>query len=109
MLHSLVTQLRAVFSWMPPDRAAQVIPALKDHREDRLLGELHRRWNNHQVMTRWLSRFFNYLDRCGGDIEPLLGFLRSRSWSRLRVREYVAAVSCSCQSRPRQGSRVLRC
>mmetsp|Transcript_15091 Transcript_15091/g.45575 ORF Transcript_15091/g.45575 Transcript_15091/m.45575 type:complete len:755 (-) Transcript_15091:786-3050(-) len=40
-----------------------VIPALKDHREDRLLGELHRRWNNHQVMTRWLSRFFNYLDR----------------------------------------------
>lgn len=43
----------------------QVIPALKDHREERLLAELHKRWNNHLVMTRWLSRFFNYLDRCG--------------------------------------------
>ena len=22
-----------------------------------------RRWNDHKVMVRWLSRFFNYLDR----------------------------------------------
>lgn len=54
--------MRCNVIWQFP--TLQVIPALKDHREDRLLGELHRRWNNHQVMTRWLSRFFNYLDRC---------------------------------------------
>ena len=28
-----------------------------------MLKELVERWNNHNVMVRWLSRFFNYLDR----------------------------------------------
>ena len=42
----------------------QVLPALQDHREEFLLKELYKRWCNHKVMVRWLSRFFNYLDRC---------------------------------------------
>ena len=42
----------------------QVLPSLRDQRDEKLLRELHRRWDNHNVMTRWLSRFFNYLDRC---------------------------------------------
>ena len=41
----------------------QVLPALGSQRDDYLLKELHKRWNNHKVMVRWLSRFFNYLDR----------------------------------------------
>lgn len=41
----------------------QVLPALKEHRDEFLLKELHRRWDNHKVMVRWLSRFFTYLDR----------------------------------------------
>ena len=47
--------------------SAQVMPSLRDQRDEQLLKELHRRWGNHNVMTRWLSRFFNYLDRydCG--------------------------------------------
>ncbi|XP_023768698.1 cullin-1 isoform X2 [Lactuca sativa] len=28
-----------------------------------MLRELVRRWSNHKVMVRWLSRFFHYLDR----------------------------------------------
>ncbi|OVA01253.1 Cullin [Macleaya cordata] len=28
-----------------------------------MLRELVRRWGNHKVMVRWLSRFFTYLDR----------------------------------------------
>ena len=28
-----------------------------------MLKELVRRWDDHKVMVRWLSRFFNYLDR----------------------------------------------
>jgi cullin 1 len=40
-----------------------VLPSLRDQRDEKLLRELHRRWDNHNVMTRWLSRFFNYLDR----------------------------------------------
>ncbi len=42
----------------------QVLPSLRDLRDETLLRELHKRWQNHNVMIRWLSRFFNYLDRC---------------------------------------------
>jgi cullin 1 len=28
-----------------------------------MLKELVKRWDNHKIMVRWLSRFFNYLDR----------------------------------------------
>ncbi|KAK9839448.1 hypothetical protein WJX81_002626 [Elliptochloris bilobata] len=41
----------------------KVLPSLRDHRDEFLLRELLKRWNNHKVMVRWLSRFFNYLDR----------------------------------------------
>ena len=41
----------------------QVLPALKDKKDEYLLMELLSRWDNHKIMVRWLSRFFNYLDR----------------------------------------------
>ncbi|GFR52348.1 hypothetical protein Agub_g14894 [Astrephomene gubernaculifera] len=41
----------------------RVLPSLLEHRDDVLLKELYQRWNNHKLMVRWLSRFFNYLDR----------------------------------------------
>lgn len=41
----------------------KVLPALREHRDEVLLKELLNRWNNHKLMVRWLSRFFNYLDR----------------------------------------------
>ncbi|DBA74791.1 TPA: Cullin-1 [Trebouxia sp. C0005] len=41
----------------------KVLPALKDKKDEYLLKELLKRWDNHKVMVRWLSRFFNYLDR----------------------------------------------
>lgn len=40
-----------------------VLPSLHEHRDEVLLKELLKRWENHKVMVRWLSRFFNYLDR----------------------------------------------
>lgn len=43
--------------------SVQVLPSLHEHRDEVLLKELLSRWNNHKVMVRWLSRFFNYLDR----------------------------------------------
>ena len=39
----------------------QVLPSLRDLRDETLLRELHKRWQNHNIMIRWLSRFFNYL------------------------------------------------
>ncbi|KAK1385178.1 Cullin-1 [Heracleum sosnowskyi] len=40
-----------------------VLPALSQKHDVFLLRELAKRWENHKVMIRWLSRFFHYLDR----------------------------------------------
>ncbi|GLJ46218.1 hypothetical protein SUGI_0973740 [Cryptomeria japonica] len=40
-----------------------VLPALREKHDEFMLRELVRRWENHKIMVRWLSRFFNYLDR----------------------------------------------
>uniref|UniRef100_A0A2N9EC38 Cullin family profile domain-containing protein n=1 Tax=Fagus sylvatica TaxID=28930 RepID=A0A2N9EC38_FAGSY len=40
-----------------------VLPSLKEKHDEFMLRELVRRWLNHKVMVRWLSRFFHYLDR----------------------------------------------
>lgn len=40
-----------------------VLPSLKEKHDEFMLRELVRRWYNHKVMARWLSRFFHYLDR----------------------------------------------
>ena len=40
-----------------------VLPALREKKGEYMLKELVRRWDNHKIMVRWLSRFFNYLDR----------------------------------------------
>ena len=49
-----------------PHLRMQVLPSLLELRDEMLLRELYQRWNNHKLMVRWLSRFFNYLDRCVG-------------------------------------------
>ena len=43
--------------------ASVVLPALDEKSGEFMLKELVRRWDDHKVMVRWLSRFFNYLDR----------------------------------------------
>ena len=40
------------------------MPALRAQSAATLLNQLQWRWTNHKVMVRWLSKFFNYLDRC---------------------------------------------
>ncbi|XP_059436145.1 cullin-1-like [Corylus avellana] len=40
-----------------------VLPSLKEKHDEFMLRELVRRWANHKVMVRWLSRFFPNLDR----------------------------------------------
>lgn len=41
----------------------KVLPSLKEKHGEQMLKELVKRWDNHKIMVRWLSRFFNYLDR----------------------------------------------
>ncbi|KAI8566078.1 hypothetical protein RHMOL_Rhmol02G0011700 [Rhododendron molle] len=40
-----------------------VLPSLREKHDEFMLRELVKRWSNHKVMVRWLSRFFHYLDR----------------------------------------------
>jgi cullin 1 len=42
---------------------SDVLPALREKQGEYMLKELVKRWDNHKIMVRWLSRFFNYLDR----------------------------------------------
>ncbi|CAI9100076.1 OLC1v1037001C1 [Oldenlandia corymbosa var. corymbosa] len=43
--------------------ASVVLPSLREKHDEFMLIELVKRWSNHKVMVRWLSRFFHYLDR----------------------------------------------
>ncbi|GJV90390.1 cullin-1 [Tanacetum coccineum] len=42
---------------------SMVLPSLREKHDEFMLQELVRRWANHKLMVRWLSRFFHYLDR----------------------------------------------
>ncbi|XWS39050.1 hypothetical protein CRYUN_Cryun18bG0016800 [Craigia yunnanensis] len=42
---------------------SKVLPSLQGKKDEALLQELEKRWSNHKIMTRWLCRFFHYLDR----------------------------------------------
>jgi len=41
----------------------QVLPALKDQTDIKLMKELLHRWSNHKIYVKWMDRFFTYLDR----------------------------------------------
>ncbi|KAF9689450.1 hypothetical protein SADUNF_Sadunf01G0093500 [Salix dunnii] len=40
-----------------------VLPSIREKHNEFMLRELMKRWANHKIMVRWLSRFFHYLDR----------------------------------------------
>ncbi|KAH0768491.1 hypothetical protein KY285_004362 [Solanum tuberosum] len=43
--------------------SSKVVPSIQGMKDGVLLHELVKRWNNHKIITRWLFRFFHYLDR----------------------------------------------
>ncbi|KAH0730541.1 hypothetical protein KY289_001729 [Solanum tuberosum] len=43
--------------------SSKVVPSIQGKKDDVLLHELVKRWNNHKIITRWLFKFFHYLDR----------------------------------------------
>ncbi|KAM7488184.1 hypothetical protein LguiB_025668 [Lonicera macranthoides] len=42
---------------------SKVLPVLRGKKDEMLLQEVVKRWKNHKVLTRWLSRFLHYLER----------------------------------------------
>lgn len=43
--------------------AKVVLPSLRESHDEFFLKTLVTRWKNHKLMTKWLSKIFNYLDR----------------------------------------------
>ena len=43
--------------------AKVVLPSLRDSHDEYFLKTLVLRWKNHKLLTKWLSKIFNYLDR----------------------------------------------
>jgi cullin 1 len=41
----------------------KVLPSIKEKHDKFMLMELVKRWANHKIMIRWLSRFFQYISR----------------------------------------------
>lgn len=42
---------------------SKVMPILKEKRDEFLLKEMVARWKNHEIMDKWMRKFFMYLDR----------------------------------------------
>ncbi|CAL9238166.1 unnamed protein product [Arabidopsis halleri] len=40
-----------------------VLPSLREKHDKDMLRDLVKRWDNHKVLVRWLSRLFHYVDR----------------------------------------------
>eukprot|EP00271_Cylindrocystis_brebissonii_P012999 TRINITY_DN32537_c0_g1_i1.p1 TRINITY_DN32537_c0_g1~~TRINITY_DN32537_c0_g1_i1.p1 ORF type:complete len:749 (-),score=177.31 TRINITY_DN32537_c0_g1_i1:795-3041(-) len=90
-----------------------VMPALRQKQDEFMLRELVKRWDNHKVMVRWLSGFFNYLDRyfitrrqLQGLKEVGLACFRDLVFQEMKVNVQVAVISLI--DREREGEQIDR-
>ncbi|RZC51942.1 hypothetical protein C5167_020362 [Papaver somniferum] len=90
-----------------------VLPSLREKHDEFLLRELEKRWINHKIMVRWLSRFFFYLDRyfiARRSLPPLndVGLLcfRKLVYEEINVRAREAVISLINQER--EGEQIDR-
>ena len=88
----------------------RVLPALRGHSGEFLLNELWQRWANHKLMVRWLSRFFNYLDRyyiARHTMHPLpeVGLMRFRDevYNRVKLPAKEALLAAVANERAGEG------
>lgn len=91
----------------------KVMPCLREHRDELLLKELLLRWNNHKLMVRWLSRFFNYLDRyyvLRHSLHPLkdVGLLSFRDHVYDKIKERTKDAVLALVEREREGELIDR-
>ncbi|KAF8035284.1 hypothetical protein BT93_C1341 [Corymbia citriodora subsp. variegata] len=90
-----------------------VLPSLREKHDEFMLRELVKRWLNHKVMVRWLSRFFYYLDRyfiARRSLPPLnevgLTCFRELVYQELKVK--VSNVVISLIDQGREGKQIDR-
>lgn len=90
-----------------------VLPAIRDKHDEFMLRELVHRWDNHKVMVRWLSRFFNYLDRYFIARRSLpglreVGLICFRDLVYVEMRHNVKDAVISLIDREREGEQIDR-
>ncbi|KAK9996245.1 hypothetical protein SO802_020931 [Lithocarpus litseifolius] len=92
----------------------KVLPSIKEKHGELMLMELVKRWVNHKVMIRWLSRFFEYLSRSylvkKLDFSPLeeLGVTRFRNLVYLEVGRNAIDVVITLINKEREGQQIDR-
>lgn len=85
-----------------------VLPALEQKHDEFLLKELVTRWTNHNIMNKWMMKFFMYLDRyyvTHHNLKPLLeaGMEAFRKEVYEEVKVDVAKAILAIVSREREG------
>ncbi|XP_074345657.1 cullin-1-like [Apium graveolens] len=90
-----------------------VLPSLSQKHDVFMLRELAKRWENHKVMIRWLSRFFYYLDRYYISRRSLpslsesgLNCFRDMVYDKLKVKAVEAVIALI--SREQEGEQIDR-
>ncbi|KAG6470165.1 hypothetical protein ZIOFF_071222 [Zingiber officinale] len=91
----------------------KVLPSLRVKHDEFMLRELVKRWLNHKVMVRWLSRFFHYLDRyfiTRRSLPPLneVGLTRFHDLVYQEVKSKVKDAVISLIDREREGEQIDR-
>ncbi|KAG8369991.1 hypothetical protein BUALT_Bualt14G0071200 [Buddleja alternifolia] len=93
------------------DKISEVLPSLRGKENEDLLKELLRRWNNHKTMTRWLSRFFNYLSRYFIPLRKLpslqeTSLLTFRNLVHGEIKDQIIGAIVSLIDREREGEQI---
>ncbi|GMN43209.1 hypothetical protein TIFTF001_012415 [Ficus carica] len=93
--------------------ATTVLPLLEEKQGEFLLKELVHRWANYKVKIRWLTHFFNYLDRCYAKREKLptlreVGIMCFREIVYAKLNARVIDVMIDLIERERDGEQVDR-
>ncbi|KAI3449521.1 hypothetical protein Pfo_006186 [Paulownia fortunei] len=90
-----------------------IMPSLRDKHDEFMLRELVKRWTNHKIMVRWLTRFFHYLDRyfiARRSLSPLkevgLACFRDLAYQELKFKARDAVITLIDQER--EGERIDR-
>ncbi|XP_061988983.1 cullin-1-like isoform X1 [Rosa rugosa] len=88
-----------------------VLPSLRNKHDEFLLLEFIKRWETHKVMVRWLSFFFNYLDRffvCRRSLPKLreVGLTRFRDLVYRAVKANVRAAVIAIINKEREGEQI---
>ncbi|KAF8660575.1 hypothetical protein HU200_057600 [Digitaria exilis] len=92
---------------------SMVLPSLMEKHDEFMLRELVKRWSNHKVMVRWLSRFFHYLDRyfiSRRSLPPLreVGLSCFRDLVYQEIKGKVKSAVISLIDREREGEQIDR-